>query len=511
MRLIFLLIFCSSLSTQALELTGLDAKIQTYIQSNQQVKNSGIAIGVIHGGQLVFFGGYGYRDRAAKLPVTQQTLFRIASNTKSFWSTTLGILSDQGKIKFDQPVRDLLPKFALESESAAKQATLTDLLSHRVGLPRHDVMWYLAPFTREQIFERLPFLEMNKRPEYGFRGKWQYNNLMFMTLGLLAEAADGRPWSKIVQDEILQPLAMNNTVFSVADMIKASDYALPYWQNDLLPWREHASMGPAGVMVSNVEDLSKWVALLLNEGKMYSGRQLVSPAAQARLFRPESEEYYPGIDVKIRYGLGWTLAEIQGRRVNWHDGGIDGFSTFVSFMPEADLGLIILVNQDEAGDMQFPYTTKKNGVETKMMPVVIYEHLLGVSGGAPAGSVGLPTATVADHSAAMQSVHELMARPRLPMINWFQRFDVDVTEQRVSVGKFQHPAYGDLEIFQNSGGFIFLYYGFSFPLKATPEPDKYKIAGWEIPVEIERKDGKVSVVHAALEPKVSAIKFVRTN
>ncbi len=220
---------------QAAHLEGLETQLDQWVQMFQATPNTGIAIGIVEGHQLVFFKGYGQRDRAQRWPVTQNTLFRIGSNTKSFLATSLNILTEQGRINLDDPIQKYLPEFELENSEVAQRATLVDLMSHRVGLPRHDVLWYLAPFSRDELFSKLRYLEMNKKPGFGFRENWQYNNLMYMTLGLLGEKVSGQTWQNLIREELLRPLSMENTNFSVEDSQKSPDFAQPYIGEVLCP------------------------------------------------------------------------------------------------------------------------------------------------------------------------------------------------------------------------------------------------------------------------------------
>ncbi len=485
-------------SVNAVELNGLDTRIQSFLQTYQPAPDTGVAVGVVHKGQLVFFRGYGFRDRAARLPVTENTLFRIGSNTKSFLSTTIAILSDEGKLNVEQPVRDFLPAFALESENIARQATLKDLLSHRVGLPRHDALWYFTPFSREQLFSKLAFLEMNKAAGYGFGEKWQYNNMMYMALGMVAEKVGRRPWDELMRDKILIPLGMSETGFSVIEMNKSSDFANAYSGDTLLPSINYDSIGPAGIEVSNVADLTKWVALFLNHGRLPSGQQLVSQDAQNRMFRVESEGDIASVGVHISYGLGWFLQDVAGHKLVWHGGNIDGFSTHVSFMPDEDTGLIILVNQTNGTNLEVPFVIKQNGTETKLLPVIIYEHLMGAA--EPAS----------DQSPLRVNLNELLGvrqglRP--PALASF-----GMTAVTDSLGRFEERAYGELELYKDAMQVVHMrYYNLTGELKATPELDKYvlEVDGAPTLVEFSRNGNEISDVRVQMEPAVSSIRFVR--
>src|SRR5271155_165188 len=142
----------------------------------------GFAIAVIQDGKVILSKGFGLRDAKKNLPVTEKTLFAIGSSTKSFTVTAMGTLVDQGKLDWDKPVREYLPDFKMYDPFATERMTPRDLVTHRSGLPRHDLMWYNSPFSRQELFEKLRYLE----PNNDFRTTFQYQNLMFMTAGYLA-------------------------------------------------------------------------------------------------------------------------------------------------------------------------------------------------------------------------------------------------------------------------------------------------------------------------------------
>ena len=123
---------------------------------------------------MYYAKGFGYRDVENKLEVTSETLFAIGSNSKAFTATVLGILKDEGKIDFKKPVREYFPEFKLKDTFASERATLIDLLSHRTGLPRHDLMWYGSSLSREDLISKLRFLPFSE----DFRTEWQYQNMI---------------------------------------------------------------------------------------------------------------------------------------------------------------------------------------------------------------------------------------------------------------------------------------------------------------------------------------------
>ena len=315
----------------------------------------GLAIAVVKSGQVVYAKGFGYRDVEKKLPVTPDTLFAIGSATKAFTTFTLGTLVDEGKLDWDQPVRTFLPGFQMYDPNSTASLTPRDLVTHRSGLPRHDLLWYNNhAISRKDIVERLRYLEPNEQ----LRAKWQYNNLMFITAGYLVEALTGKSWEDNVRERILTPLGMTHSNFSVIESQQTADYALPYREDEkdpdktvLIPFREVTNVGPAGAINSSVGDMAKWLAVHLSGGRA-GDRQLIGAATLADIHAPhmvigevpERPELSPA-----SYGLGWFVDGYRGHPRVEHGGNIDGFSALVTLLPQDDLGIVVLTNKDATG------------------------------------------------------------------------------------------------------------------------------------------------------------------
>ncbi len=306
----------------------------------------GLAVAIVKDGEVVFAQGVGLRDVAHKLPVTPKTLFAIGSCTKAFTTFVLGTLVDTGKLDWDTPVRVYIPEFRLFDRTATEQMTPRDLVTHRSGLPRHDLVWYNATLSGKQILERLPYLE----PSESFRNKFQYNNLMFMTAGYLIERVGGKPWEEAVRARIFEPLGMTGCNFSVKDSQQAADFAKPYEDRDdrivEIPFRDITNAGPAGSINSSVGDMARWLVVQTHKGKI-DGRQIISPAVLEDIHTPHMTLGVPQERKEIGpagYALGWMVDDYRGHRRVHHGGGIDGFTAQTVLFPEDGLGLCILSN-----------------------------------------------------------------------------------------------------------------------------------------------------------------------
>ena len=314
----------------------------------QEWKVPGLAIAIVKDGKVIFSEGFGYRDVTKELKVTPQTLFAIGSCTKAFTAALVGILVDEGKLDWDKPVRNYLPSFKLHDPVASEQMTTRDLVTHRSGLPRHDLMWYNSSFTRKELFDRLQYLE----PSKDFRSYWQYQNLMFMTAGYLVGQIAGTSWEELLRQRILEPLGMRDSNFSVTTSQQSPDFALPY--NEIkdevkeIPFRNIDTIGPAGSINSNVTDMSQWILLNLNKGK-FSEKQIISEANLSQIHSPQmvmpgSIEYDEIL--YSSYGMGWVITPYRGHLMLRHGGGVDGFTALVTLMPRDNMGMVILTNLD---------------------------------------------------------------------------------------------------------------------------------------------------------------------
>ncbi len=326
------------------------AKLRSYVDSTMKNwKTPGIAVGIVKDKKVIFAEGFGRRSVKDTLPVTPKTIFAIGSSTKAFTTMIMGMLVDDGKLEWDKPLREYLPDFKMKDDFASQRITPRDLVTHRSGLPRHDMVWYNNLISsRKDLVSRIQYLEPNK----DFRTDFQYQNLMFLTAGYLVEQITGDTWENAVLKRILEPLEMRSTNFSVLESMKAPDFALPYKDEDSavkeIPFRNITVMGPAGSINSNLEDMCKWMLFHLNDGKV-ADAQLISAAMMTQIHTPymaiSAPSRYPEIS-PASYGLGWFIDMYRGHNRVYHGGNIDGFSALVSLYPNDNLGIVVLTNTD---------------------------------------------------------------------------------------------------------------------------------------------------------------------
>ncbi|MEM7705928.1 MAG: serine hydrolase [Pseudomonadota bacterium] len=329
----------------AAALEGLDAEIE---QALTDFNVPGLGIAIVAGGDVVYARGFGYRDMDKELPMTPDTLFAIGSTTKAMTSTVLGVLVDDGALEWDEPVRRYLPSFNLADAGIAARISTRDLVTHRSGLPRHDLLWYNNNGgTRAELIARFEHLEFTA----DLRERFQYNNLMYMTAGYLAGELSGSTWEEVMRSRLFSPLGMERTNFSVAKSQADANHARPYRENDddeleEIPFRSIDLVGPAGSVNSSVNEMARWLQFNLDGGRA-GDAQLVDRATLADIHSPHmtvpSTSTRDDI-VSAGYGLGWGVSVYRGHRRLGHGGGIDGFITSVILFPDDNLGLVSFTN-----------------------------------------------------------------------------------------------------------------------------------------------------------------------
>ena len=369
----------------------------------------GVAVGVVEQGHLVFARGFGYRDLENHLPMTPDTLFPLGSASKAFTATAIALLADEGRIALDAPVRTYLPDFSLEDPVASATLTTRDLLTHKSGLPRHDFFWYQAPFSRDELYRRLRFLEPSGPP----RTRWRYNSLMFVVAGRIVERVSGASWERFVQNRILLPLNMRRTLLSAEAMEADSDHASPYAIREgrvrKIPMLKRlTAIAPAGAVQSSVRDLARWLAFHATRSP-----PLVSEGMWRELHRPQAEmpaSEQPEVQQPY-YALGWIHESYRGHPLLFHNGAIDGFTVHLGFLPETGQGLIILMNRDSATEAQMA------------LAYSAYDRLLGLE---PLDWEG----RLEEKPTPLQDARDIA-------------LDFPIEEV---VGRYEHPAYGALTV-----------------------------------------------------------------
>ncbi|MDR1640661.1 MAG: serine hydrolase [Clostridiales bacterium] len=323
--------------------------IQSQKQALEKAGQAGMAICAVKDGEVVIESCLGFRDVDRKLPPTPNTLFPIGSNTKAFTAAALMILADRGKVKLDAPIQDILPELVFADDSA-NTATPRDLLCHRTGLSRSDLLWIMRPYI---VRKELPLIIKGLDQAFPFRSTYLYNNIMYACLGRLVEVADGRKWEQFVKEEIFEPLGMKTASFDIDSSVSSGDFSLAYEKSGQNGSLESVSfsrlhgMAPAGAINANIREISNWIRLHLQKG-LFDGKQIISESGIRDLTNPQipvNDNLVEGSEVKsLGYALGWSAACQRGEIVVSHGGNVNGSTSEIGFMPSRNAGIAIFVN-----------------------------------------------------------------------------------------------------------------------------------------------------------------------
>ena len=312
----------------------------------------GVAVCIVKDNKVVLLRAYGIKELGLPAKVDINTLFMIGSNTKAFTATSLAMLQAAHKLSLDDKVTKYLPQFKLDDRYAGEQAIIKDLLCHRLGFRtfQGDFTFYNTNLTRDQVMQKLGMM----KAAYPFRTKWGYTNSAFLTAGQIIPVVTGKPWEVYLKENILAPLGMQGTLPLTADMPKALNRTVPHTLIEgilaPIPYAQLDALAPAGGISSSANDMSKWVLALLNDGKVGS-RQVISNAAIRATREPQdimgSVTYPDGERSYELYGLGWVLQDYAGRQIVSHTGGVNGYVSSVTLVPQDHLGIVILTNTDQ--------------------------------------------------------------------------------------------------------------------------------------------------------------------
>lgn len=457
--------------------------VRDAIDAAQPVADSGVAVAVLKDSKLCFAGGFGLRDRAAGKAVDTQTVFAIGSATKAFTSMALSMYAGTRAISLDDPLMTYLPDFQMQEGRTSTDMTLVDILSHRTGLPRHDPLWYLGPFTRSQLYYRLRNLAQIPG---AFRTTFLYNNIMYAMAGHLLASQSGTSWEDFVHTRILDPLHMGDTSFTLAALLQSANYAKGYIKHVEVPLKDFSNIGPAGEINSNVTDMAKWARLFLDKGVAPDGTVLIDQATLERM--------YTGLtnvgNGRTHYGMGWYVDEVAGHRHIFHNGTADGNSAYVSFMPDRGLAVIVLTNQHCTNDLIGKWPDK--------VAEPIYDYLLH---GQPTAQVHLPEIPVVDDGIDVQGP-------------WSPPTTAATAPAGDYVGMFSDGGYGDMAVSQRGGELELSYYGMTWPLeRATGDVFVFKIhafaSDFKVPAMFSRDIGKVVALNIPFQKGVDPVAFIK--
>ena len=345
-------------ATGAAQAPAAPADLDAYVQRVMQAfEVPGLALAIVKSGSTVVAKGYGVRRLGDAAPVDARTLFGIASNTKVFTATALGLLVEEGKIEWDAPVVRYLPAFAMWDPFVTRELTVRDLLVHRsgLGLGAGDLLWWpTSTYDRKEIARRLRFIQ----PATSFRSAYAYDNVLYLVAGELIAAVSGQSWEDFVSSRILANVGMtgSNVRHSAAGAggnVAATHARIDGRVRPIAPF-ESDNTNPAGGINSSAEDMAKWLRVQLSGGVLADGSRLFSPATARQLSTivtplPIGEPPPELAPLKYSfngYALGLGVRDYRGHKLVSHTGGLPGYLSRVAMIPDIGVGVAVLTNQE---------------------------------------------------------------------------------------------------------------------------------------------------------------------
>jgi len=333
--------------------TDLENEIDATVTKAMHTWNvPGLALVIVKDGKVLLSKGYGVREMDKPEAVDEHTLFAIGSNTKAFTATAIGLLVQDGKLAWDDPVTKYLTDFQLHDPHTTQLITVRDLLCHRGGLGTWagDVL-LLSNYSTEEVVQRLRHIS----PAYNFRAGYGYCNLLFITAGLIIEKVSGISWDDFIRQRIFEPLGMTDSVTNPRYLGKRTNIAVPHedikGNLQTVVQREDAHIGAAGSIHASVADIALWLRMQLNHGSL-DGKQVVDSGIIEETHTPHTPIRLTAIEKKLfpsrhfsAYGLGWFLSDLHGRFIVRHTGGVDGMLSATIMVPEEKIGIAVFTNK----------------------------------------------------------------------------------------------------------------------------------------------------------------------
>ncbi len=430
--------------------------LDKYIQEAIKVWNPpGFAVTVVKDGQVVFTKGYGVQTIGKENKVDEHTLFVCASTTKAFTAAALAMLVDEEKVNWDDHVIHHLPNFQLSDPYMTREITVRDLLTHRTGMGNTDYLWTWMAISSDSALYKM----RESKPAYSMRSSFIYQNLMYLAAGKVIEAVSGQTWESFVKERIYQPLGMNET-FATCAMVKdqqnKADAHYTY-QKEIIRIDQTVAdeIGPAGSMWSSVNDMSKWVKFLLNNG-VHLGDTLIKQSSFLELFKPQqiipADQFYPSQQLTqpnwTTYGLGWFQHDYRGKIVQFHTGSLPGMVALCGLLPEENLGVYVMGNLDHV----------------ELRHAIMYASF----------DLFMDGEITRDWSMELKSLYDNMADTDEEEPKHIPNTKPDIPVQKI-MGKYKHQQYGVIEISQTDSVIHF-----NFNNKVTGKMERWHYDTYQI-------------------------------
>jgi len=355
MILFFLICSVSGFGQKQLSLEKKLEAYDAYIrQGMTDWKIPGLAVAVVKNNQVIFAKSYGVRTYGASTPTDNHTQFSIGSTTKAMTAVCMGMLVDEGKVRWDDPVVQHLPELKLYNPYTTASLRIRDLFTHNSGTGNTDFLWGNMSLTSKEIVKKMADIE----PVYPLRGGFIYQNIFYLIAGEVIEKISGKPWSAFIQDRIIKPLELKHTVPLLASSDKSNISSAHYLiegKTEVIQRLSADNVGPAGSVYACIEDMARWAQVMLDSSKFGNVRLLKSETWK-EMFKPQvvvpETQFYPTMKLVqpswTTYGLGWFQHDYKGRKVNYHTGSLPGEIAMHAQLPSEQLGFYFLGNMDHA-------------------------------------------------------------------------------------------------------------------------------------------------------------------
>lgn len=332
-------------------------ELDTYIESARKQWNvPGVTVTIVRDGKLVAAKGYGIRRHGAAELVDEHTMFDIASLSKSFTAAAIATLVDEGKMRWDDPVRRWLPQLEFVDPYRTSTVTIRDLLSHRVGVEQGNFVMRFTNYDTAEVLRRMRYLK-ERDP---FRTSMIYSNLGYAAAAEAAAAAAKMPFAELVRTRLVEPLGMRETTVGVPHTLVAN-YAWSHARidNKVTPIRTKKLMNALGANAVNstAHDIAKWLLFSLGDGT-WEGKRIISPEAMSDMQSPQNiipttaqMRAARGVHYFAAYGLGWQVMDFRGHKMLWHSGSADGMPVYMAILPADKIGVAVMTNSWESGTL----------------------------------------------------------------------------------------------------------------------------------------------------------------
>ena len=349
--LILLIIFTQGVCAQSPSYTKQIQEFDTYVENAREAWNSpGLAVAIVKDSKVIFSKGYGVRELGKPERVDTQTLFLCASTTKAMTAVCMGMLVDEGKVKWDDAVIKHLPDFQLYDPYVTRELKVRDLFLHNTGVGSADFLWVKTNATSDEILNKMRLV----KPSYSVRSSFIYQNIFYLVAGKVIEKVSGQRWEDFIRKRIFEPLEMTRTVpllKEVKDLNQARAHKLVNGKRMVIGNENADAIGPAGSVWSSIDDMGKWTLCMLDSSK-YKGGRLLKLKTWRELFKPQTivtvEEFYSTQQLTkpnwITYSLGWFQQDYKGKKVNFHTGSLEGSVAIHGQLPEENVAIYVFAN-----------------------------------------------------------------------------------------------------------------------------------------------------------------------